>query len=71
MDTIPAPLLAQEHLTEGTRESESWQDTEDEPEGHPQMALQEVRPETASSQHKMGHPGPASQVFLQRPLTGV
>lgn len=71
MDTIPAPLLAQEHLTEGTRDSESWQDTGDEPEGHPQMALEEVRPETAVSQHKVGYPGPGSQVFLQLPLTGV
>lgn len=71
MDTIPAPLLAQEHLTEGTRESESWQDTGDEPEGHPQMALEEVRSETAGGQHKVGYPGPGSQVFLQLPLTGI
>ncbi|CAO2579123.1 RNA polymerase II elongation factor ELL3 [Lemmus lemmus] len=49
MDTIPAPLLAHEHLTEDTRESESWQDTEDVSEGHPQMALEEVRSETAVS----------------------
>lgn len=64
MDTIPAPLLAHEHLTEDPRESESWQDTGDAPEGHPQMALEEVRPETAGSQHEVGHPGPGSQVLL-------
>ncbi|OBS78758.1 hypothetical protein A6R68_18843 [Neotoma lepida] len=56
MDTIPAPLLAQEHLTEDPRESESWQDTGDDPEGHPQMALEEVRPETAGGQHKVSDP---------------
>lgn len=55
MDTIPAPLLAQEHLTEDTRESDSWQDTGDDPEGHPQMALEEVRSQTAGSSLKVTH----------------
>lgn len=64
MDTIPAPLLAQEHLTEDPRESESWQDTGDESEGHPQRALEEVRPETAGGQPKVGHPGPGCKVLL-------
>lgn len=64
MDTIPAPLLAQEHLTEGTRESESWQDTEDEPEGHPQMALQEVSDPLASN-HEQSLPGSSSEPVAQ------
>ncbi|XP_076785726.1 RNA polymerase II elongation factor ELL3 isoform X1 [Arvicanthis niloticus] len=64
MDTIPAPLLAQEHLTEGTRESESWQDTGDEPEGHPQMALEEVSDPLASN-HEQSLPGSSSEPMAQ------
>ncbi|XP_052039360.1 RNA polymerase II elongation factor ELL3 [Apodemus sylvaticus] len=64
MDTIPAPLLAQEHLTEGARESESWQDTGDEPEGHPQMPLDEVSDPLASNR-ELPLPGSSSEPMAQ------
>ncbi|XP_028622637.1 RNA polymerase II elongation factor ELL3 isoform X4 [Grammomys surdaster] len=64
MDTIPAPLLAQEHLTEGTRESESWQDTGDEPEGYPQLALEEVSDPLAGN-HEQSLPGSSSEPMAQ------
>ncbi|XP_005364399.1 RNA polymerase II elongation factor ELL3 [Microtus ochrogaster] len=64
MDTIPAPLLAHEHLTEDPRESESWQDTEDAPEGHPQMALEEVSDPLASN-HGQSLPGSSSEPMAQ------
>ncbi|XP_051000452.1 RNA polymerase II elongation factor ELL3 isoform X2 [Acomys russatus] len=59
MDTIPAPLLAQEHLTEDTREPDNWQDT-DEPEGHPQMALEEMSDPLASN-YGQSLPGSSSE----------
>ncbi|KAL1786410.1 RNA polymerase II elongation factor ELL3 [Sigmodon hispidus] len=64
MDTIPAPLLAQEHLTENTRESENWQDTGDDPEGHSQMALEEVSDPLASN-HEETLPGSSSELMAQ------
>ncbi|XP_052579184.1 RNA polymerase II elongation factor ELL3 isoform X2 [Peromyscus californicus insignis] len=64
MDTIPAPLLAQEHLTEDPRESESWQDTGDESEGHPQRALEEVSDPLASN-HGQSLPGSSSEPLAQ------
>ncbi|XP_036041959.1 RNA polymerase II elongation factor ELL3 [Onychomys torridus] len=64
MDTIPAPLLAQEHLTEDPRESESWQDTGDESEGHPQRALAEVSDPLASN-HGQSLPGSSSEPMAQ------
>uniref|UniRef100_A0A8C6ID96 Elongation factor RNA polymerase II-like 3 n=1 Tax=Mus spicilegus TaxID=10103 RepID=A0A8C6ID96_MUSSI len=64
MDTIPAPLLAQEHLTEGTRESESWQDTGDELEGHPQLAPDEVS-DPLASHHEQSLPGSSSEPMAQ------
>ncbi|XP_075818030.1 RNA polymerase II elongation factor ELL3 isoform X1 [Microtus pennsylvanicus] len=64
MDTIPAPLLAHEHLTEDPRESESWQDTGDAPEGHPQMALEEVSDPLASN-HGQPLPGSSSDPMAQ------
>ncbi|ERE70876.1 RNA polymerase II elongation factor ELL3 [Cricetulus griseus] len=64
MDTIPAPLLAQEHLTEDTRESKSWQDAGDDPEGHPQMALEEVSDPLASN-HEQSLPGSSSEPMAQ------
>ncbi|XP_006994100.1 RNA polymerase II elongation factor ELL3 [Peromyscus maniculatus bairdii] len=64
MDTIPAPLLAQEHLTEDPRESESWQDTGDESEGHPQRALEEVSGPLASN-HGQSLPGSSSEPMAQ------
>ncbi|CAH6787995.1 RNA polymerase II elongation factor ELL3 [Phodopus roborovskii] len=64
MDTIPAPLLAQEHLTEDTRESESWQDTGDDPEGHPQMTLEEGSDPLASN-HELSLPGSSSEPMAQ------
>ncbi|XP_055481752.1 RNA polymerase II elongation factor ELL3 [Psammomys obesus] len=64
MDTIPAPLLAQEHLAEDTRESEIWQDTGDDPEGHPQRALEEVSDPLASN-HGQSLPGSSQEPEAQ------
>ncbi|KAK7810194.1 hypothetical protein U0070_010358 [Myodes glareolus] len=64
MDTVPAPLLAHEHLTEDPRESESWRDTGDAPEGHPQMALEEVSDPLASN-HEQSLPGSSSEHMAQ------
>ncbi|KAL6035801.1 hypothetical protein STEG23_005198 [Scotinomys teguina] len=64
MDTIPAPLLAREHLTEDPRESESWQDSGDEPEGHPQIALEEVSEQLASN-HGQSLPGSSTEPMAQ------
>ncbi|XP_021081935.1 RNA polymerase II elongation factor ELL3 isoform X2 [Mesocricetus auratus] len=64
MDTIPAPLLAREHLTEDPRESETWQDTGDDPEGHPQLALEEVSDPLASNSEQ-SLPGSSSEPMTQ------
>lgn len=59
MDSIPAPFPVQDHnLTEDARDPENWQNMGDYSEGdavsQPQMALEEVRPETAGSWDKVG-----------------
>ncbi|GAB1286794.1 RNA polymerase II elongation factor ELL3 [Apodemus speciosus] len=64
MDTIPAPLLAQEHLTESARESESWQDTGDEPEGQSQTPLDLVSDPLVSNREQ-SLPGSSSEPMAQ------
>lgn len=59
MDSIPAPSSVQGHnLAEDARDSESWQNMGDDYSeaavSQPQMALEEVRPETAGSWDKVG-----------------
>lgn len=59
MDSIPAPLSVQGHnLPADARHPESWQNTGNYSEGdvvsQPQIALEEVRPETAGSCDKVG-----------------
>lgn len=54
MDSIPAPSAVQRHnWTEDARDRKSWQNVGDYPEGNTisqsQMALEEVRPESAGS----------------------